>query len=86
MLQGSKMVVRSHLKVDASAEPSGIAPRQRLFGVICHCSMCRKHSGAPALAFVHFLAESFEWVKGNRRDTDPRPMQSGAFVQNAGVR
>jgi hypothetical protein len=33
-------------------------------GVICHCSMCRKHSGAPALAFVHFLLQSFTWVKG----------------------
>jgi hypothetical protein len=33
-------------------------------GVICHCSMCRKHSGAPALAFVHFPLASFNWVKG----------------------
>jgi len=32
--------------------------------VICHCSMCRKHSGAPALAFVHFPLESFDWIKG----------------------
>ena len=31
-------------------------------GVLCHCTMCRKHSGAPALAFVHFPVESFEWV------------------------
>ena len=36
-----------------------------LRGVICHCSMCRKHSGAPALAFVHFSAESFSWLKGS---------------------
>jgi hypothetical protein len=26
--------------------------------------MCRKHSGAPALAFVHFAAEDFTWVRG----------------------
>ena len=32
--------------------------------VICHCSMCRKHSGAPVLAFVHFPIDSFKWVKG----------------------
>ena len=31
-------------------------------GVICHCSMCRKHSGAPILAFVHFPADSFSWL------------------------
>jgi len=33
-------------------------------GVICHCSMCRRHSGAPALAFVHFPIASFRWVNG----------------------
>jgi hypothetical protein len=33
-------------------------------GVICHCSMCRKHSGAPVLAFVHFPLDVFTWVKG----------------------
>jgi len=31
-------------------------------GVLCHCSMCRKHSGAPALAFVHFPVKSFSWL------------------------
>jgi hypothetical protein len=31
-------------------------------GVMCHCSMCRKHSGAPALAFVHFDSSHFEWL------------------------
>lgn len=33
-----------------------------LRGVICHCAICRRHSGAPALAFVHFAAGSFEWT------------------------
>jgi len=32
-------------------------------GVMCHCSMCRKHSGAPALAFVHFPVAAFAWLK-----------------------
>jgi hypothetical protein len=40
----------------------GSAPPLR--GVICHCSMCRRHSGAPVLAFVHFPAASFTWIKG----------------------
>jgi hypothetical protein len=31
---------------------------------MCHCSMCRKHSGAPALAFVHFLVAAFAWLNG----------------------
>jgi hypothetical protein len=33
-----------------------------LRGVICHCELCRRHSGAPCLAFVHFPVSSFEWV------------------------
>jgi hypothetical protein len=32
--------------------------------VICHCSICRKISGAPFLAFVHFPADAFAWTKG----------------------
>lgn len=35
-----------------------------LRGVICHCAMCRRHSGAPALAFVHFPGAAFAWVAG----------------------
>ena len=38
----------------ATAEP--------LRGVICHCVNCRRHSGAPALAFVHFPVSSFAWL------------------------
>jgi hypothetical protein len=33
-------------------------------GVICHCTMCRKHSGAPPLAFVHFPIGAFTWTRG----------------------
>jgi hypothetical protein len=33
-------------------------------GVICHCPMCRRHSGAPVLAFVHFPARDFTWLLG----------------------
>jgi len=47
-----------------------------LRGVICHCSMCRKHSGAPILAFVHFPMDSFRWLKG-----EPARYQSSRFAQ-----
>ena len=30
--------------------------------VHCHCSMCRKMSGAAFLTFVHFPATSFAWT------------------------
>ena len=39
------------------------ASARPLRGVICHCSMCRRHSGAPALAFVHFPIAAFAWLK-----------------------
>lgn len=45
-------------------------------GVICHCSMCRRHSGAPALAFVHFRAEDFAWVQGQ-----PTRFRSSQFAE-----
>jgi hypothetical protein len=45
-------------------------------GVICHCPQCRRHSGTPALAFVHFPAQSFTWLRGA-----PRRYQSSQFAQ-----
>ncbi len=45
-------------------------------GVICHCSMCRKHSGAPILVFVHFPLESFSWLK-----EEPARYRSSQFAE-----
>ncbi len=45
-------------------------------GVICHCSMCRKHSGAPALAFVHFPIAAFTWLKA-----EPKWYRSSRYAQ-----
>ena len=44
--------------------------------VICHCSMCRKHSGAPILAFVHFPLDSFRWLK-----EEPARYRSSQFAE-----
>jgi hypothetical protein len=30
----------------------------------CHCSMCRKQSGAAYLTGVQFAEEAFEWIQG----------------------
>ena len=30
----------------------------------CHCSMCRKVSGAPFLTFMEFPQGTFEWTQG----------------------
>jgi hypothetical protein len=45
-------------------------------GVICHCSMCRRHSGAPILAFVHFRIEDFTWIRG-----EPTRYRSSEFAE-----
>lgn len=30
----------------------------------CHCRMCQKNSGAPAVAWAIFPADSFRWIAG----------------------
>jgi hypothetical protein len=52
------------------------AVAEPLRGVICHCRMCRRHSGAPALAFVHFPVASFRWLTA-----EPTWFRSSAFAE-----
>ena len=40
----------------ATAEPTR--------ALICHCGMCRRHSGAAFLSFVHFPVAAFTWTEG----------------------
>lgn len=47
-----------------------------LRGVICHCAMCRRHSGAPVLAFVHFPSTAFTWIGG-----EPTRFRSSEFAE-----
>ncbi|MDH3671754.1 MAG: GFA family protein [Gammaproteobacteria bacterium] len=50
------------------------APPMR--AVICHCSMCRKHTGAPIASFVHFPIDSFTWLK-----EQPKRYRSSEFAE-----
>lgn len=45
-------------------------------GVICHCKMCQRHSGAPFLSFVHFPVAQFEWL-----GPEPTRFRSSEFAQ-----
>lgn len=47
-----------------------------LRGVICHCAMCRRHSGAPALSFVHFARQQFRWL-----GDEPTRYRSSQFAE-----
>jgi hypothetical protein len=60
----------------------GATPTLR--GVICHCSMCRKHSGAPILAFVHFAAASFAWIKAEPSWYRSSPYAERGFCPSCG--
>jgi hypothetical protein len=44
--------------------------------VICHCSICRKHTGAPIASFVHFPIDSFTWLK-----EQPKRYRSSEFAE-----
>jgi hypothetical protein len=50
------------------------APPMR--AVICHCSICRKHTGAPIASFVHFPIDSFTWLK-----EQPKRYRSSEFAE-----
>jgi hypothetical protein len=45
-------------------------------GVICHCSICRRHSGSLMLAFVHFPADAFAWFT-----SEPKRYRSSEFAE-----
>lgn len=55
-----------------------------LRGVICHCPMCRKHSGAPALAFVHFPRAAFAWTSGEPARYRSSPYAERGFCPDCG--
>ncbi len=53
------------------------AVRYRFAGIFdagyCHCSICRRTTGAPAIAWVNTPREKFAWTRGT-----PRTMRSSA--------
>jgi hypothetical protein len=60
------------------------ASEKPLRGVICHCSMCRRHSGAPALAFVHFPKQAFEWLRAEPQQYRSSPFATRGFCRRCG--
>jgi hypothetical protein len=60
------------------------ATENPLRGVICYCSMCRRHSGAPALAFVHFPKGSFTWLRAQPQQFRSSPFAARGFCPRCG--
>ncbi len=55
-----------------------------LRGVICHCAKCRRHSGAPMLAFVHFPLDEFAWTKAQPQWYRSSRYAERGFCSNCG--
>jgi hypothetical protein len=50
----------------------------------CHCRMCQKNTGAPAVAWVTFPADRFSWIAGVPGTYASSPRARRAFCANCG--
>lgn len=51
----------------------------------CHCSMCRRASGAPVVAWVMFPLESFAYTRGTPRSYTSSTWASRQFCEDCGT-
>jgi heme-degrading monooxygenase HmoA len=52
---------------------------------ICHCSMCRRASGAPLVAWATFRLKALEWVSGTPRRFASSKLAERAFCGDCGT-
>ena len=50
----------------------------------CHCSMCRKASGAPVVTSANFPSASFRWTKGRLKFHRSSPKSRRGFCARCG--
>jgi hypothetical protein len=51
----------------------------------CHCSSCRRHTGAPVVTFVSFKEEQVTFTEGERRIYNSSPGVGRAFCGHCGT-
>ena len=51
----------------------------------CHCSICRRSTGAPALAFASFPAHCFAYIKGEPAVFQSSPAGQREFCSKCGT-
>ena len=56
----------------------------QLRGTICHCTICRRWSGAPFLSWSLFNKDQFQWVKGTPGTTSVIPEVNLHFCESCG--
>lgn len=52
--------------------------------VNCHCGMCRRHSGAAFMSFVHFPIAAFAWTAGEPERYRSSPEAERGFCAQCG--
>ena len=57
---------------------------QQLRGTICHCSTCRRWSGAPFLSWTLFHQNQFQWIKGTPGTINVTPLVFRQFCKDCG--
>jgi hypothetical protein len=65
------------VRYEAVGEPLGVGH--------CHCSSCRRHTGAPVVTFVAFDAQQVRFPKGERRIYNSSPGVGRAFCDQCGT-
>jgi hypothetical protein len=51
----------------------------------CHCASCRKHTGAPVVAFVGYKRDQVTFTKGERKIYESSPGVGRAFCGQCGT-
>ncbi len=51
----------------------------------CHCTSCRRHTGAPIVTFVVFKADKVRFTHGERRIYESSPGVARGFCENCGT-
>lgn len=51
----------------------------------CHCSSCRRHTGAPVVTWVAYESHQVRWPKGERKIYDSSPGVGRAFCGDCGT-
>ena len=51
----------------------------------CHCRSCRRHTGAPLVAFAVFSADQVDWPSGERARYQSSPGIFRAFCRECGA-
>ena len=65
------------VRYQASGEPITVA--------YCHCESCRRHTGAPVVAFVAYESDRVQYTKGQRKIFESSPGVGRAFCGDCGT-